>query len=223
MTFKSLNVTFSFFLTLCFMSWSASLTEEVGGPFGQRIFTVGLCQSGYVVGGYKCVFVCIYSLSVLMCLHFWTQIECKHTQKQWCRQNTRFSHVRCRECVCVCVRVFHNLLGILVKTHAFLKQHMWWIFIAPRLMSPLATDDEGQDLKNHCFLSGNPQHGRSHALSPSSDFSFYPLCHLQWGTTEGLISFWELQLILLTKITLACFSASLPDCRGRTRLLIVKS
>lgn len=27
-------------------------------------------------------------------------------------------------------------LGIPVKTHTFLNQHMWWVFIAPALMSP---------------------------------------------------------------------------------------
>lgn len=72
-------------------------------------------------------------------------------------------------CKIMVVCVFQSI-SIVVKTHKFLNQHMWWIFIAPVLTSP-QQPDEGWYLKNNCFLPGNPQH----KLRTQTVFVFYRL------------------------------------------------
>lgn len=83
------------------------------------------------------------------------------------------------------MRVFQKLLDILVKTHAFLNQHMWWIFIAPRLMSPLATNDEGQDLKKPLL----PVWESSTWMQPRSFSHTFALCGIP-SSDFFLFFFW---------------------------------
>lgn len=115
--------------------WTVCLREVYGGT-----------NSGYVVAGYNCVFVCIYSpyIVVSVCLQANIRVHRKTPEHVVAVANT-IAHNETKHtspCVMARVCVFQSL-GIPVKTHTFLTIHMWSIFIGPALTSPWQPTQRG--------------------------------------------------------------------------------